>query len=181
MEYLLCKYKEIVLSKTRPYFLKGAERDDMIQEGMIGLFKAIRDYRPHHHNCSFHTFADTCITRQIITAVRGATRRRHLPLINAVFLDGESDDTEWPESTAAADTADPEQLSLARERVREIQIFLKKKLSEFERRVAESFFAGKSYQQIADEQGTNPHSVGNALCRVRRKLSEWLARNQPEI
>lgn len=178
-EYLLRKYRSVVLYKSRNYFLHGADRDDMIQEGMVGLFKAIRDFRADRA-CSFRTFADVCITRQMITAVKSSTGQRQLPLTYASSLspgsrdEGAMDRLDVP---ADADVVDPEQLLIARETVRELRSVLRQNLSEFEWNVFVGFSQGKSYQEIADEQGSTPKSVDNALCRVRRKVQRFRAQS----
>jgi RNA polymerase sporulation-specific sigma factor len=183
VEHILRKYKQVVLFKSRSYFLRGADRDDMIQEGMIGLFKAIRDYRADR-DCSFRTFADVCITRQMITAVKSATGQRHLPFVNAASLgsaNAEEGTIEWFETTATVDAVDPEQVLMARETLHEIQTILKESLSEFEWCVFEGFSEGKSYQQIAEEQGSSAKSVDNALCRVRRKVHRFYEETQAAV
>lgn len=176
IEYILKKFKSVVLFKSRSYFLYGSDRDDMIQEGMIGLFKAIRDFRPDRA-CSFRTFADVCITRQMITAVKYGAGQRHLPLLyeNAFALDEHRDDLcpEPLETAVDSEWVDPEQLLIARESADELREVLRDTLSDFEWRVFVGFCEGKSYQEIARENGSSPKSVDNALCRVRRKVQRF--------
>ena len=177
IEHLLQKYKSVVLFKSRSYFLHGADRDDMIQEGMIGLFKAIRDFRPDR-DCSFRTFADVCITRQMITAVKSGGGQRQLPLIYATSLNASARDecgNERLDIAADSEIVDPEQVLIARESIRELRALLRDNLSQFEWSVFVGFAEGKSYQEIADEQGSSPKSVDNALCRVRRKVQRFRA------
>lgn len=175
IEHLLQKYKSVVLFKSRSYFLHGADRDDMIQEGMIGLFKAIRDFKSDR-DCSFRTFADVCITRQMITAVKSGAGQRQLPLIYAASLSGSAQEdggNERFETAADTDIVDPEQVLIGRETIRELRALLRDNLSKFEWAVFVGFSEGKSYQEIADEQRSSPKSVDNALCRVRRKVHKF--------
>lgn len=181
-EYLLRKYKKVILFKSRSYFLHGADRDDMIQEGMIGLFKAIRDFMPDRA-CSFRSFADVCITRQMITAVKSATGQRHLPIIYAASLSpgGGSEENEGKrqlEIAIESEAIDPEKLLIARENVRELRAILRETLSEFEWNVFVAFVEDKSYQEIAEEQGKSAKSIDNALCRVRRKVQKFRAQQK---
>jgi len=175
VDYLLKKYKSVVLFKSRSYFLQGADRDDMIQEGMIGLFKAIRDFRPDR-SCSFRTFADVCITRQMITAVKSGSSQRQLPLVYQTSLGGgsrEEGGQDILDVPAPSEETDPERLLISRETVRELKQSLRENLSDFEWSVFLGFSQGKSYQEIADEHGSTPKSVDNALCRVRRKVQKF--------
>jgi RNA polymerase sporulation-specific sigma factor len=175
IDYLLRKYRSVVLFKSRSYFLQGADRDDMIQEGMVGLYKAIRDFRPDRA-CSFRTFADVCITRQMITAVKSGVGQRQLPVIysHALRTATREDTTTDPlEAAADTDVQDPERLLITRETVRELQRLLRENLSPFEWTVFVGFTDGKSYLQIADENACTPKSVDNALCRVRRKMARF--------
>lgn len=176
-EYLLRKYKSVVSFKCRLYFLHGADRDDVIQEGMIGLFKAIRDFKSNRA-CSFRSFADTCITRQIITAVKKSRRKRQLPLSCAVSLSqgGDSEEDEGKpqlEVAAEGEAVNPEELLIVRESVRELRAVLRERLSEFEWNALVAFLAGKSYPEIAKEQGRTSKQIDNAICRARRKLYKW--------
>jgi RNA polymerase sporulation-specific sigma factor len=175
VDFLLRKYRSVVLFKSRSYFLQGADRDDMIQEGMVGLYKAIRDFRPDRA-CSFRTFADVCITRQMITAVKSGVGQRQLPIVYAHALRSNNrDDTgsDPLESAPDGDHQDPEKLLVARETVRRLRAALRDSLSRFEWNVFVGFSDGKSYQQIAEENCCTPKSVDNALCRVRRKVQKF--------
>jgi RNA polymerase sporulation-specific sigma factor len=172
LEHLLKKYKSVVLFKSRSYYLQGADRDDMIQEGMVGLYKAIRDFRPDR-SCSFRTFADVCITRQMITAVKSGVGQRHLSVVYSHALRCSQRDepgSDPLESAPDSDQQDPERLLITKETVRNLRAVLRESLSPFEWRVFVGFADGKSYQQIAEENGCTPKSVDNALCRVRRKV-----------
>lgn len=164
-----------MLFKSRSYFLQGADRDDMIQEGMVGLYKAIRDFRPDRA-CSFRTFADVCITRQMITAVKSGVGQRQLPVVYSHALRGASRDdnpNDPLESAPDSDLQDPEKLLITRETVRQLKAALRESLSPFEWAVFMGFTEGKSYQQIAEENRCTPKSVDNALCRVRRKVQRF--------
>ncbi|MBD3174215.1 MAG: sigma-70 family RNA polymerase sigma factor [Armatimonadia bacterium] len=175
LEHLLRKYRSVVLFKSRSYFLQGADRDDMIQEGMVGLYKAIRDFRPDRA-CSFRTFADVCITRQMITAVKSGVGQRQLAVVYSHALRGNYRDEATGDPLEAApdsDQQDPEKLLITKETVRNLRAALKESLSPFEWNVFVGFSDGKSYQQIAEENDCTPKSVDNALCRVRRKVQRY--------
>lgn len=182
IEHLLQKYKSVVLDKSRSYFLPRADRDDIIQEGMIGLFKAVRDFRPDR-DCSFRTFADVCITRQIITAIKTSGRQKHLGHNSARSLDRQSpDDTDdaLVDTVANPSTSDPEQLLIARESVGELRALLRDNLSQLEWSVFVGYSENKSYQEIAREQGCSLKSVDNALCRCKRKVQKFRAKADAE-
>lgn len=174
VEFLLNKYKNFVKSKSRTYFLIGAEKSDIIQEGMIGLYKAIKDYNPES-NSSFRTFADLCITRQIITAVKTATRLKHMPLNSYISLNknvnDESDDTTL-ESIRAICHPDPEEIMINRERLALLQAQLKEALSKYEIAVLNCYISGKSYTETAAELNKNEKSIDNALQRIKKKLEK---------
>lgn len=175
VDYILRKYRSVVLFKSRSYFLHGADRDDMIQEGMVGLFKAIRDFR-RDRQCSFRTFADVCITRQMITAVKSGVGQRQLPVVYAHALRGNGRDetsTDVLESAPDPLIQDPERLLINREMVRQLSRLLRESLSAFEWNVFVGFSSGKSYQEIAEENRCTQKSVDNALCRVRRKVQRF--------
>ncbi|MCL1848390.1 MAG: RNA polymerase sporulation sigma factor SigH [Clostridiales bacterium] len=176
-EYLIHKYKNFVRARARSYFLIGADKEDIIQEGMIGLFKAIRDYRPDKQS-SFRAFAELCITRQIITAVKTATRQKHIPLnsyisLNKPIYDEESDRTLLDVITGTGIT-DPEELIISREEFRDIEGKMGEILSPFERQVLVCYLDGKTYQEIAEMLSRHVKSVDNALQRVKRKLEQYL-------
>lgn len=179
-EYLIRKYKNFVRAKARSYFLIGADKEDIIQEGMIGLFKAIRDYNPDKTS-SFKTFAELCITRQIITAIKTATRQKHIPLnsyvsLNKPIYDEESERTLMDVLTGKKGT-NPEELIISKEEVNAIEDQIGKALSKFEWKVLSAYLEGKSYQEIAIELERHVKSIDNALQRIKRKLEKSLKRN----
>jgi RNA polymerase sporulation-specific sigma factor len=181
LEYLIAKYKNFVRAKAKSYFLIGADREDIIQEGMIGLYKAVRDYN-RDKLTSFKAFAELCITRQIITAIKTATRQKHIPLnsyvsLNKPIYDEESDRT-LLDILSGAKITDPEQLIISREELSNMEIKVKEILSDLEMEVLESYLEGKSYQEIAIELDRHVKSVDNALQRVKRKLERYLEINQ---
>lgn len=176
-DYLIAKYKNFVRSRARSYFLIGADKEDIIQEGMIGLYKAIRDYRADKL-CTFHAFAELCITRQIITAIKTATRQKHLPLnsyvsLNKPLYEEESDRTLLDVITSAR-SQNPEELMINAENRTVIEGKIQELLSDLEREVLASYLDEKSYQQIADELQRHVKSIDNALQRVKRKLEKHL-------
>ena len=177
LEYLIKKYKNFVRSKARSYFLIGADREDIIQEGMIGLFKAIRDYRSDKIS-SFRAFAELCITRQIITAIKTATRQKHIPLnsyvsLNKPIYDEESDRT-LLDILSGKKILDPEELLISREEVNNIEAKIGEILSDLELKVLMYYLQGKSYQEIAVDLDRHVKSIDNALQRVKRKLERFL-------
>ena len=184
-EYLLNKYKNFVRSKARSYFLVGADHEDIVQEGMIGLFKAIRDYQAERLS-SFRAFAELCITRQIITAIKTATRQKHVPLnsyvsLNKPIYDEESDRT-LMDVIVEGRAQNPEELIIGRENLVSIRDRVDQVLSPLEQDVLNAYLDGKSYQEIADKLGRHVKSIDNALQRVKRKLEKHLeeARAQEE-
>lgn len=177
-EHLLAKYRPLVESKARSYFLLGADHDDVVQEGMIGLFKAIRDYRDDRLS-RFRAFADLCVTRQIITAVKAAMRQKHLPLnayvslYHAPGVDSEGDGT-LLDCLPDSSMCDPERF-LFRERETTGRLeAVRRTLSPLEMRVLECYLEGKSYREMSAELSCQPKTVDNALQRVKRKLGETL-------
>ena len=176
-EYLLNKYKNFVRAKARSYFLIGAEREDIIQEGMIGLYKAIRDFRAEKLS-SFRAFAELCVTRQIITAIKTATRQKHIPLNSYISLNKpvyeEDSDRTLLDILSGAKITDPEELIISREEFSNIEEKLNQILSDLEWRVLMNYLDGKSYQEIAMELARHVKSIDNALQRVKRKLEKYL-------
>lgn len=177
LEYLLCKYKNFVKSKAKSYFLIGADKEDIYQEGMIGLFKAIRDFKDDKL-ASFKVFAELCITRQIITAVKTATRQKHIPLntyisLNKPIYDEESDRT-LLDIISSMKVSDPEELIIDREEMENIESRIEEVLSNLEMEVLNSYLDGKSYQEIASDLDRQAKSIDNALQRVKRKLEKCL-------
>ena len=182
-EYLIVKYKNFVRSKARSYFLIGADKEDIIQEGMIGLYKAIRDYRDDKQS-SFRAFADLCITRQIITAIKTATRQKHIPLnsyvsLNKPIYDEESDRT-LLDVISGIHIADPEEIVINQEQMDDIELKMGEILSSLEMEVLTYYLEGKSYQEIAEELDRHVKSIDNALQRVKRKLERYLERRNSE-
>ena len=182
-EFLLNKYKNFVRSKARSYFLIGADHEDIVQEGMIGLYKAIRDYKQEKLS-SFRAFAELCITRQIITAIKTATRQKHSPLnsyisLNKPIYEEESDRT-LMDIITETQVADPEEMLIGRESYSNIESRIQESLSPFERRVMEAYMDGKSYQEIAEALGRHVKSIDNALQRIKRKLEKLLEERKSE-
>jgi RNA polymerase sporulation-specific sigma factor len=177
IEFLVDKYKNFVRAKARAYFLIGADREDIIQEGMIGLFKAVRDYNGEKLT-SFRAFAELCITRQIITAIKTATRQKHIPLnsyvsLNKPVYDEESDRTLIDIITTNKIT-NPEEIIISREEFIYIEKKMGEILSSLEWKVLMAYLEGKSYQEIAHELKRHVKSIDNALQRVKRKLEKYL-------
>ena len=176
LEYIIKKYKNFVKAKAKSYFLIGADKEDIIQEGMIGLYKAVRDFDASKTN-SFKGFADICITRQIITAIKTATRQKHIPLnsyisLNKPVYDEESERTLL--DIIATIVTDPEELIISKEELKHIESKMNELLSDLELQVVEYYLNGKSYQYIADKLKRDVKSIDNALQRVKRKLEKHL-------
>lgn len=181
LEYLINKYKNFVRAKARSYFLIGADREDIIQEGMIGLYKAIRDFRMDKLS-SFRAFAELCITRQIITAIKTATRQKHIPLnsyvsLNKPIYDEDSDRT-LLDVISGSKITDPEELIISREEFDDIEEKMGEILSSLEWKVLMSYLEGKSYQEIAEDLNRHVKSIDNALQRVKRKLERYLEKRE---
>ena len=181
VEYLLYKYKNFVRSKARSYFLIGADHEDIVQEGMIGLYKAIRDYQPERLS-SFRAFAELCITRQIITAIKTATRQKHIPLnsyisLNKPVFDEESERT-LGEVVTTDKASNPEDLFINQENLLDIESTMHRILSPLEQEVVMLYLDGKSYVEIAQQLNRHVKSVDNALQRVKRKLEQYLEKRE---
>ena len=177
LEYLLNKYKNFVRTKARSYFLIGADHEDIVQEGMIGLYKAIRDYKEEKLS-SFRAFAELCVTRQIITAIKTATRQKHIPLnsyvsLNKPIYEEESDRTLMDVITEGR-SADPEELIIGQESYVSIESRIDEALSPLERKVLAAYLDGKSYQEIAKMLDRHVKSIDNALQRVKHKLEKLI-------
>ncbi|HOA79707.1 MAG TPA: RNA polymerase sporulation sigma factor SigH [Defluviitaleaceae bacterium] len=178
MDYLINKYKNYVRAKARTYFLIGADREDIIQEGMIGLYKAIRDYEEEKIS-SFRAFAELCITRQIITAIKAATRQKHIPLNSyvslhkPVFNDG-SERTTLMDVIIGGKIANPEELLIGQENLEFIEQRMGEILSNLECQVLSLYLQGKAYYEIAEEMNRDIKSIDNALQRVKKKLEKFL-------
>ena len=177
LDFLIHKYQNFVRAKARSYFLVGADREDIIQEGMIGLYKAVRDFKGDKLS-SFKAFAELCITRQMITAIKTATRQKHIPLNSYVSLDkpiydDESDRT-LMDVISGTKAMDPEELIVNREEVDDIELKMTELLSDLERKVLALYLDGRSYQEISEELNRHVKSIDNALQRVKRKLEKYL-------
>jgi RNA polymerase sporulation-specific sigma factor len=173
-EYLLYKYRNLVRAKVKSYFLMGAERDDLLQIGMVGLWEAINDFRADRHT-SFACFAKVCIQRQMISAVKAATRQKQVPLNSSISLEaapGGDDDDErsLSEVLTAVPQMDPETEVLGLEGERLLKESLREHLSPFEWQVLTEYRTGKSYKEMATALGCKIKSIDNALSRIRRKL-----------
>ncbi|MBQ6594576.1 MAG: RNA polymerase sporulation sigma factor SigH [Clostridia bacterium] len=177
LEYLLNKYKNFVRTRARSYFLIGADHEDIVQEGMIGLYKAIRDFRPERLS-SFRAFAELCVTRQIITAIKTATRQKHLPLNNYVSLNRrlyeEDSDRTLMDVIAEDVPSDPESVVIGHEDLSSMEGQIGSLLSPLEMEVVRRYVDGKSYVEIAEEMGRSVKCVDNALQRIKRKLQKYL-------
>ena len=184
LDYLINKYRNFVRAKARSYFLIGADREDIIQEGMIGLYKAIRDFR-NDKLSSFRAFAELCVTRQIITAIKTATRQKHIPLnsyvsLNKPIYDEDSDRT-LLDVLSGAKVSDPEELVISREEFVDIEAKMEEILSDLEWRVLMSYLDGKSYQEIAVDLHRHVKSIDNALQRVKRKLEKYMENRGDDV
>lgn len=177
MAHLVNKYKNFVRSKARSYFLVGADRDDIIQEGMIGLYKATRDF-DYERQASFRAFAELCVTRQIITAIKTATRQKHMPLNSYISLNKpvytEESERTLMDMIANVRVSDPEEIIITREEFADIEKNMTYLLSELEWHVLLGYLDGKSYQEMAGETDRSIKSIDNALQRVKRKLEKYL-------
>jgi len=172
-EHLLTKYRNIVEGKARSYFLIGADHEDIVQEGMIGLYKAIRDFR-NDKLLPFRAFAELCISRQIFTAIKAATRQKHIPLnqyvsLHANLYDSDSDRT-LLDTIAETASADPEEMVITQQFSDDLKQRINRDLSELESAVLRNHLEGKSYQEIAQELSRRVKSIDNALQRAKRKI-----------
>ena len=164
MDYICDKYKNLVRSKAKSMYILGGDSEDLIQEGMIGLFKAIRDYRPEKES-SFYHFAELCISRQMYTAIEASNRKKHAPLNSYVSLSE-------PESGGIGELLEtsPEQMMIDRENVAQIKERIEKSLSDMEKEVLAYYMQGMNYVQIAEIMERSPKSIDNALQRIKNKL-----------
>ncbi len=177
LDFILGKYEPLVKAKSRAYFLVGADNEDIIQEGMIGLYKAVRDFNPDRH-ASFKAFADLCVNRQIITAIKAATRQKHQPLNNYISLnkpafDEDSQET-FMDNIKGADFSNPETMFIGREARAGIEQHLEKNLSNFESSVLCLYLDNKTYAEISQITGKTEKSIDNALQRIKKKLEKYL-------
>ncbi|MCR5072944.1 MAG: RNA polymerase sporulation sigma factor SigH [Clostridiales bacterium] len=173
-EFLYGKYRKIIRAKSRSYFLVGADYDDLVQEGMIGLYNAVREYTSVR-NVSFHAYADLCITRQILTAIKNATRKKHSPLNSYISFSQPISDGNETEKTLAdilesSSSEDPEKALLGRETLEMLSYDMQHLLSPLERKTLTLYLRGLSYQQIGDEIGRSRKCVDNTIQRIKKKL-----------
>ncbi|MFI2132270.1 RNA polymerase sporulation sigma factor SigH [Lysinibacillus fusiformis] len=177
LDYLITKYRLLVRAKARSYFLIGADKEDIVQEGMIGLYKAIRDFKGDKL-ASFRAFAELCITRQIITAIKTATRQKHIPLNSYISLDkpifDEESDRTLMDVLTGAIMDDPEELIIHREEFGYLEEKMSEILSELELQVLSLYLDGRSYHEISAKLNRHVKSIDNALQRVKRKLERHL-------
>ncbi len=179
MDYIMEKYKNLVRSKAKSMYILGGDNEDLIQEGMIGLFKAIRDY-DCGRDASFYTFADLCISRQMYTAVQTSHRQKHWPLNTYVSLSGnsrsqgENEELELAEALPPDHDLNPETLFIDRERVEYLENQIDRELSSFEKQVLDLYLTGMSYSQIARVLGREEKSTDNALQRLKGKIKKML-------
>ena len=169
-DYLMEKYKGMVLKKAHAMFIVGGEREDLIQEGMIGLFRALRDYQPGK-SATFATFANLCVERQIYKAIEMSGRLKNKPLNSYISL---SEEESPILDSLAFEQQDPEAIVIDRENVNVMQEKIRQHLSRFETRVLDSYLEGMTYTQIAEAMGKSPKSIDNALQRIRGKIREFL-------
>ena len=185
-DYIMNKYKNLVRKKAKSMYILGADNDDLIQEGMIGLFKAVRDYDAGR-DASFYTFADLCISRQMYNAVQASRREKHAPLNTYISLYTDMTETEGEQNgngsgmkllntIASAVETNPEQLMIDRENVADIEAMIEKELSSFEKQVLDLYLTGMSYSQIARVLSRDEKSTDNALQRLKSKLRKAVNR-----
>lgn len=178
LNHLITKYKGLVKTKAMKYFLTGGDKEDVFQEGMIGLYKAIRDYRDCKNSASFKSFAELCITRQIITAVKAATRQKHSPLNTYVSLfrpiyQGDSEQA-LIDVVPEQKQTDPVSILIGLEEFREIELKLTELLSDLESTVVDLYMGGQTYLEISRELNVQVKTIDNALQRVKKKLDKYL-------
>jgi len=178
IEALLIRYRHYARAKARSYFLAGADREDIVQEGMIGLYKAIRDFQPDK-DTAFRSFAELCITRQIISAIKGATRRKHMPLNSYVSLNqgsgsGEADAPSLEQALPTTGPSDPADLVISADEISSLRSSMVELLSGLEAEVLRLYMDGNSYGEIATILGRHVKSIDNALQRIKRKLEHHL-------
>jgi RNA polymerase sporulation-specific sigma factor len=179
LEVLLARYRNFARSKARSFFLAGSDKEDVVQEGMIGLFKAIRDFDLEQET-PFRAFAELCISRQILTAIKTANRNKHQPLNSSVSLDApvygdDNGDRSVGDSIVAPVTSDPAEMVISAQEIEAIRDTMKESLTELEGDVLRLYMDGKSYEEIAGALGNHVKSIDNALQRIKRKLQRHLA------
>lgn len=178
IEILLTRYRNFARSKARSYFLAGSDKEDVVQEGMIGLFKAIRDFE-EDTGTPFRAFAELCISRQILTAIKTANRQKHQPLNSSVSLDApaygdDSSDRTVGDNFVGPKTSDPVELVISAQEIEAIRDTMKDNLTDLEGDVLRLYMDGKSYEEIAGVLGNHVKSIDNALQRIKRKLQRHI-------
>lgn len=176
LDYLLGKYKNFVKVKSAHYFLVGGDRDDIIQEGMIGLFKAIRDY-DKDRLIPFISFVEICIKRQIITAIKAATRKKHIPLNSYISLNKpiyEESDRTLMDMIEGTKVLDPMEVFIIGEEIEKMESKMNNMLSDLEFEVIQNYLQGKSYEEISQEINRDPKCIDNALQRIKKKLGRYI-------
>ncbi len=182
-DYIMDKYKNLVKSKAKSMYILGADNDDLIQEGMIGLFKAVRDY-DSGRDASFSTFADLCVSRQMYTAVQASRRQKHIPLNTYISLygtagtDHDGEEEELVNVLAARSLQSPEEVVIDKENVDRLEKTIEKELSSFEKQVLDLYMTGMGYQQIAKVLGRDDKSTDNALQRIKTKLKKVISKER---
>ena len=179
MEKLLEKYKGMVLSKARSMYILGGDSEDLLQEGMLGLFKAVRDY-DSGRDASFRSFAQLCVSRQLYTAVKASARKKHLPLNSAISLsrpvreeNGEEREEELLDCLEADPSTNPEEYLIGQEQTERLEAMIENELSPLEKQVLELYLTGMGYVEIAHVLNRDEKSTDNALQRIRAKLRKW--------
>ena len=178
LETLLARYRKFARSKARTYFLAGSDKEDVVQEGMIGLFKAIRDFDPAQAT-PFRAFAELCISRQILTAIKTANRQKHQPLNSSVSLDApaygdEGSDSSVGDNLIATSMADPAEIVISAEEIEALRDSMRDSLTDLEGDVLRLYMDGKSYEEIAGVLGNHVKSIDNALQRIKRKVQRHI-------
>lgn len=173
MDYILDKYKPLVRKKANAVFLIGGETDDLIQEGMIGLFKAVRDY-DEGKEASFFSFAELCITRQLYKAVEASNRKKHAPLNTYISFYSETGEEghSLAETLTTGGMGDPEQMIIDQENLKQFWDGLREHLSSMEQQVLDEYLQGNNYQQIAEHMNKPPKTIDNALQRIKTKVRQ---------
>ena len=178
LDFLICKYKDLVNSKVNKYFIIGAEKEDIVQEGLIGLYKAIKDYKPDKQN-SFKSFANLCIERQLITAIKSSNRQKHMPLnsylsLNMTALENEdgNNDTQIVDVLENTVIEDPLDTITKKEYFSSVENVIDSSLSDFEKKVLNRYVQGESYVKIAERLDAPVKSVDNAIQRIRKKTAK---------
>ena len=181
LDFLICKYKDLVNSKVNKYFIIGAEKEDIVQEGLIGLYKAIKDYKPDKQN-SFKSFANLCIERQLITAIKSSNRQKHIPLnsylslnMNAYENEDGNSETQVMEVLDTNVVEDPLETLTKKEYMLNVENVIDTHLSDFEKKVLNRYIQGDSYVAIAERLDAPVKSVDNAIQRIRKKTAKGLS------